>query len=63
MTTEACTTKLAYILGRGVTKLVQISSLLLQPMRGEISSIEMMGKKFFTGDNLSDNNLKLISKF
>jgi hypothetical protein len=51
MTTEACTTKLAYLLGRGIRDLFQIEQLLLKPLRGEISSADSLGKKFFNPDD------------
>jgi L-asparaginase len=55
MTTEACTTKLAYIFGRGVSDPNIVSLLLLQSLRGEISSTDTTGKKFF--NNASHNIL------
>lgn len=59
MTTEACTTKLAYLLGRGITDLTQISELLLHSLRGEITSSESVGKKFFSQDLILDRKYKL----
>ena len=67
MTTEACTTKLAYILGNGIVEPAAIARLLHQNLRGEISSADQGGHKFFkkpgelnglAGDSLGNNNIK-----
>lgn len=49
MTTEAVTTKLAYILGRGITDRDMISRLLLLSLRGEVSTGDTMKKLFQHG--------------
>ena len=52
MTTEACTTKLAYIFGRGIVDLEMVSQLLSQSMRGEISNLDHIGRKFFNNHDV-----------
>jgi len=65
MTTEACTTKLAYILGSGIHEPRSISRLLLQSLRGEISSAASTGKKFFrvaNGDFVDHEDYNIINR-
>jgi L-asparaginase len=47
LTTEACTTKLAYLFGRLHNDPVLVAQVLTQDIRGEISDISKLGKKFF----------------
>lgn len=47
MTTEACTTKLAYLFGRLANDPILVSQMLSQDIRGETSDISRSGKKFF----------------
>ena len=47
MTTEACTTKLAYLFGRLANDPVLVAQMLTKDLRGEISDIDKLGKKFF----------------
>ncbi len=47
MTTEACTTKLAYALGRGFEDRDTLASILLKSLRGEVTIGEAKKKKFF----------------
>ena len=54
MTTEACTTKLAYIFGRGVTSLDEVARLMHTCLRGELSSADKSGKKFFEASSYND---------
>ena len=67
MTTEACTTKLSYILGTGIMDRDVVAKLLIQNMRGEISGGGDGGKKkFFRGHGVGEFAefvpKKLISK-
>jgi hypothetical protein len=47
MTTEACTTKLAYALGRGFEDRDTLAGILLKSLRGEVTIGEAKKKKFF----------------
>jgi hypothetical protein len=47
LTTEACTTKLAYLFGRLHNDPVLVAQVLTQDIRGEISDVSKLGKKFF----------------
>ena len=49
MTTEACTTKLAYLFGR-VDDPVTVGRMLTVDLRGEVSDASKVGKKFFGND-------------
>jgi L-asparaginase len=49
MTTEACTTKLAYLFGRLANDPVLVAQMLTKDLRGEISDVDKLGKKFFGG--------------
>lgn len=46
LTTAACSTKLAYLFGR-LSDPVRVGHLLAQNIRGEITSAESFGRKFF----------------
>jgi hypothetical protein len=54
MTTEACTTKLAYLFGRLANNPTLVSQMLTQDIRGECSDVSRVGKKFF---NHSENHI------
>ena len=49
LTTEACTTKLAYLLGR-VQDPKEINRLLTANLRGEVSSSQSTGRKYFNNE-------------
>ncbi len=54
MTTEACTTKLAYLFGRGAT-IDSMPGLLTKNIRGEISSVEAITPKNYLGKRASSD--------
>ena len=57
MTTEACTTKLAYLFGRLSNDPVLVAKMLTQDIRGEVSDTTKMGIKFFGATPSSSRNL------
>ena len=61
MTTEACTTKLAYLFGRTSDSQL-VSTLLTTNLRGEISPPETLGREYFENDAFGSSYVTDLSK-